>query len=108
MKKRVKYEMYANIRNIYGPGVPISKKQYDALLQGYKKAIRENHEQEPPERYNDISDSYEENEDYANEMSVEVIDHENYTQTKHIISNTHEFGCIVLNRYETKGGFFWK
>lgn len=108
MKKKVKYEMYVNMRSIYGPVVPISKKQYDAFLKGYKKAIAENHEQEPPERYNDMSGSYEENEDYADDMSVAIIDHETYTQTKHIISNTHEFGCIVLNRYETKDGFFWK
>lgn len=45
--------MYVNMRSIYGPVVQISKKQYDAFLKGYKKAIAENHEQEPPERYND-------------------------------------------------------
>lgn len=55
-----------------------------------------------------MSGSYEENEDYANDMSIEVIDHENYIQTKHILSDMHEHGCLVLNRYETKDGFYWK
>lgn len=107
-KKKVKYEMYVNVRNIYGPVVQISKEQYDAFLNGYTKAIEENHEQEPAELYNDMTGNYEDNEDYATDMSVKTIDHERYTQTQHIISNTHELGCIVLNRYGTKDGFYWK
>jgi hypothetical protein len=109
MKKTVKYEMYVNTRNLIGPTVQITKKQYDAFLKGYTKAIADNHEKEKPEYYNEVSDRIEENDDYARDIEVEVKECEKYTQTSHVLYDFgYEGGCMVLKKLETKEGFYWK
>lgn len=107
--KTVKYEMYINTHNLFGPTVSITKKQYDAFLKGYSKAIAENHKKEQPEYHNKMSGRMEENEDYAREFEVETKEYEKYTVTEHVLYDFGlDGGCLVLKRLETKEGFHWK
>jgi len=107
--KTVKYEMYLNTHNLYGPTVPITKKQYDAFLQGYNKAIAENHKKEQPKNYDKCTDCYEENENYAKDFKIETTEYEKYTETKHLLFDFgFEGGCLVLIKLKTKDGYHWK
>ncbi len=111
MAKTVKYEMYINTSNIMGPVVPITKKQFDAFIKGFRKEIKENHTIHEPDIVDD--ENIEDNEFYCPDITEEMVeDTDKYTKTRYVFNDSNGPGseCVMVCfvKHECKPGYHWK